>query len=348
MSANKILIVNKTDPRLTKEVGGVNTHVETMFKILKKIDWDYDVYQLKTMRDFINFKKINNKKYQVIYVNISIYDKGIIKLIAILNLLKSSKSKVVIQFHGGLFSKLKFKKGLQFFYSYIYRNSDLLITLNNIQYKDLLENFKLSSKVIQIPNFIDVNTYTSIKNIEGNIVYLFVGRIVKEKGIFDAINAFKLIEDQNVTFKIVGEGPDSNEVLQQIKNDNRIKFLGAKFDEEKEEMLRESHVFILPSYAEGFPYSILEAMNFEMPVIGSKTGGILEIIEEGSNGFLSEINNPESIYSSMVHFQNQKELILSMGKNAKETIKQNYSLEIGSQLYKKLLTSILEYNSKKI
>lgn len=119
----------------------------------------------------------------------------------------------------------------------------------------------------------------------------------------------------------VGDGPDLNILRDMNKDDPTVKILGARKD--IPELLASSDIFFLPSYREGFPISIIEAMYYGLPVIASNVGGISEIIKDGINGFLIDPNNYEleRLVSLIIQLRDKREIYNKVSENAINTAK---------------------------
>ena len=120
---------------------------------------------------------------------------------------------------------------------------------------------------------------------------LFLGKICDDKGIFDLLDVFTRHADRwrgRVRLTIGGMGEDER-LVRQIRESglgDMIEFIGWVTDEEKEKAFAASHILILPSYFEGLPVSILEAMAHRKPIISTPVGGIPEVVETHRNGIL--------------------------------------------------------------
>lgn len=152
-------------------------------------------------------------------------------------------------------------------------------------------------------NKINTNNISKIKekhNIdESDIVVSFVGRLVKEKGIIDLLNAYKHINSKNVKFIIIGSLPDSerdNEAINTInsfKSNSNIIFTGQISN--INEYLYLSDIYCLPSYREGMPRSIIEGMAMKNAIIATNIRGSREEIVHNSNGYLVNTSSEEEI-----------------------------------------------------
>jgi len=123
---------------------------------------------------------------------------------------------------------------------------------------------------------------------------LFISRILRDKGIFIAIDAFvecQLKVDRKMTLYVAGEGPDLDAAKTYVQNKgwSGIQFLGEVRGREKLNLLIKCHILVLPTYhAEGLPNCVLEGMLYGMPIVSRTNAGIPDVVENGVNGYLTE------------------------------------------------------------
>jgi len=336
----KILILTKFDSRTTNNPGGVRTYNLNLIKIVESLGHDIEFYETKNIYRLLNFKKKSYQDFDLIIINLSIYDKGFVKLVY--ELIKIKNKKVIVQCHGGSFNKLKFKSIFKYLFSSLLRKKvDLFLVLNNSQGNSLNNIFDFpNKKIFKISNFIE-NDYNIKPKKHKKVRFFYIGRIVKEKGIFDFVEAFKEIENNNIEFNVVGSGKDEANFLKNIKDDNRINFFGKKFGQEKVELMERNDVFVfLTKLPEGFPIAVLEALNYGMPIISSKFPNSSQLVKNDYNGF--EINiNKEIIKEKINFFVNNKEIIKEYGYNSKTLLDNNFSLmKQGIDIYDKIIKEI--------
>jgi len=134
---------------------------------------------------------------------------------------------------------------------------------------------------------------------------LFLGRVEISKGVYEAADTFNLIAranpQYNVSLIIAGSGKELDNLQLYInKHDiKNVEFLGHVEDEKKKEAYLLSDVYLLPTYTEGMPNSVLEAMAFSLPVITRKVGAIPDIITPNENGFYTNSKDPE-VFASFI------------------------------------------------
>jgi glycosyltransferase involved in cell wall biosynthesis len=157
-----------------------------------------------------------------------------------------------------------------------------------------------------IPNGIDLQKFSSLQPKPHNdFVVMTIARLEKVKGVEYLIRAFaKLIETepQLGELVIIGDGSERKNLenlAESLKLKERVKFLGEIPNERMPEYLAMADCFVLPSLKEGFGIVVLEAQAAGVPVIASKVGGILDLIEDQKNGLLVESGNPEQIAAAL-------------------------------------------------
>jgi len=210
----------------------------------------------------------------------------------------------------------------------VLKNSELLIVQS--------ENIKKFVKSISdtpcsvIYNGVDSDITVKHSNINDEIINLiFIGSLTKNKGVFDIIDAASKLPNKKYMFTFIGVGPvqeflnySENLGIKKITN-----FHGTVSHTEKIKLLRESHIMLLPSYAEGQPVSILEGMAAGLPVISTKVGSIHEIIIDDINGFTIEPGNTHKLYEKIVELSTNKTLYNKISKNNLDDVKNKYRLD---------------------
>ena len=144
--------------------------------------------------------------------------------------------------------------------------------------------------------------FTAYPNDE-QIRFLFVGRVMQEKGIDELFEAARRIKEEynNVYFDIVGPYEDDyKDVTEQLVNDGVIDYHG--FQEDVKPFIEKAHCFVLPSWHEGMANTNLECAAMARPIITSNIHGCLEAVEDGKTGFLAEPKNADDLYDKMKKF----------------------------------------------
>lgn len=225
----------------------------------------------------------------------------------------------------GLLPKTKLIRNLQIFlYRIAFPYLDQLIFLNPDDPVDLLEKYNLHVKAVNILGGIGLNLesypYRPISKLPVNLNFLFIGRLLKEKGIHDFIAAIKLVKHKypNTTFTVLGAVDKSNlgalseDEVSNLKQVGIIEYPGHVNN--IQEWIVKSDVFVLPSYREGVPRSTQEAMAIGRAVITTDVPGCRETVIDGVNGFIVPRWNPEKLAEKMIYFIEHPEKIQVMGE----------------------------------
>jgi len=167
---------------------------------------------------------------------------------------------------------------------------------------------------------------------EDDFVLLFVGRVVRDKGIDELVEAFEVLTRRfkNLKLLIVGDfeehlNPLKRESIKILKSGRNIIQVG--FQKDIRGYLAVSDVFILPSYREGLPNSLLEAGSFGLPLIASNINGCNEIVIDGENGLLVEPKSVDDIIKKITTLVENRELYNKLKLNIRDSIIKRYNQE---------------------
>ena len=156
--------------------------------------------------------------------------------------------------------------------------------------------------------------------------FLFIGRVMKEKGVdelFEAAERIKMYRS-DVFFDVVGSMEDDYQIrIKNLVEKGIIEYHG--YQKDVKPYIEQSHCFVLPSYHEGMANTLLEAGAMGRPLITSKIHGCMEAVEEGKNGYLAETKNAESLLGQLEKFlglsyEERKE----MGQASREVVQERF------------------------
>ena len=169
---------------------------------------------------------------------------------------------------------------------------------------------------------------------EGDEVhFLLIGRLLKDKGVREYVEAARQVKQQypQAIFNLVGfldSNPSSvtQQELDQWVNDGTVKFWGKLADVRP--AINACHVFVLPSYREGTPRTVLEAMATGCAIITTDAPGCRQTVENGYNGWLVPVQSADKLAEAMKRFLNEPELIEKMGQASLEVTRNKYDVNI--------------------
>ncbi|HCW53829.1 MAG TPA: glycosyltransferase family 1 protein [Clostridium sp.] len=246
------------------------------------------------------------------------------------------RKKIVLHLHGANFKEFyNNNKFLQKSIRYILLKADSVIVLGD-SWNEFVKSIDSSINTYILRN--SVKCSNEIVNYDGiNVRLLFLAVLIKRKGIFDLINAVSKIKDDidlvnyNIKFIIAGTGEDEKDVKSLVSKlgvDNYFDFKGWVNGRQKVDLIKDSQIMVLPSYNEGLPVSILEAMSYGMPVITTDVGSIKDAVKNEVNGILIDPGDIDKLYLSI------KELIINKHKwdeysrNSKKIISEMYDQDV--------------------
>lgn len=248
---------------------------------------------------------------------------------------------------GGLNKKTQLIKKIQvFLYKIALPQLDKLIFLNPDDPKDLLQKYGIKVKNVEVLGGIGLNleNYKYSKNFNLDISFIFVARLLAEKGIHDYIRAAKIVKSKypNIKFTVLGAidksalGSLKEEELQDLIQTNIIEYPG--YVNNVADWIEQASVFVLPSYyREGVPRSTQEAMAMGRPVITTDVPGCRETVIDGINGFLVPKWDPNALAEKMIYFIEHPEKISIMGAESHKIAVEKFDAEQVNQRLMKIL-----------
>jgi glycosyltransferase involved in cell wall biosynthesis len=160
---------------------------------------------------------------------------------------------------------------------------------------------------------------------------VFLGLIGPRKGLFDLLIVFERLVDEgyNIRLSIGGNGDVAKlkEHISLPKLKNRVDYLGWIDEAQKCQLLSGCDIFTLPSYGEGMPVSILEAMAYGLAVISTPVGGIPELVDDGMTGYLVTPGDLESLYEKLKTLIEQQELRVKMGRKGRKKVENEFDIK---------------------
>lgn len=258
------------------------------------------------------------------------------------------RKKIILHAHGGEFH-LFFQRLPQFLQRILKRTNRksraLIVLSNNWKQYYVNHGFSTESNTFVFYNPVTLPKQTVQPDSIAQLSFLYLGKISDNKGVFDLIQSLSRIPDDMLnrcTFHFAGDGEISRLREAAAINEEVVTVLGWVEGKQKQALLQGSHVFILPSYHEGVPLAMLEAMAHGMAIITTPVGGIPEIIKDGYNGILVPPGDIDRLAEAIITLVNNPQQREALAKHARLTASQyaiDAYMEKLHQLYQKVLHS---------
>jgi glycosyltransferase involved in cell wall biosynthesis len=212
-------------------------------------------------------------------------------------------------------------------------STDLVFLNTDDRYELLIEHrIKCNNSYVLGGIGLDFDEYSYSKPNKNKMNFLFIGRLLKEKGIFEFLSAAKNVKEQcpDCEFTILGSSDTSSpnalstDILQYYMDEGIVNYPGQVNN--VAEWINETSVFVLPSYREGVPRSSQEAMAVGRPILTTDVPGCRETVVEGVNGFLVPAFDVEKLAEKMIWFIENPNQIESMGLASRKMAEEKFDV----------------------
>lgn len=321
--------------------GGISTVVNTYYQV--GLDKKVNLKYIASMEDGNRFKKLTVavrayvefcrvlKYYDIIHIHMAAQASFWRKAFFVRKAHKAGKY-VIIHQHGGDFEGFFYgqsdERKKQMIRS-VFRTADKVLVLSE-EWADFFRgDICDGSKITILYNSVPMPAYRKIDYTDHKV--LFLGRLSKEKGSHDLLKVIpkvlRQVPDASFIFGGDGEMDQSKEIAKINGIEEHVRFLGWISGEERERYLEDVSVFVLPSYHEGMPMAVLEAMSYGMATISTDVGGIPQIISDGINGVLISAGDVGALADALVSLLQDSEKKRRLGQTASDYIEENFNIE---------------------
>lgn len=273
----------------------------------------------------------------------SFWEKGLMSLIAKF----LSNSKVILAPRSGyIVNDMDSGGKLSAFIKYVFKKVDIVICQSNY-WKSLFEAFVTgtdTSKYVVIENMIDFDKYEILPAAgdQKTVTILFMAWVKRNKGIFEFVEAIKLLREQNTNFKavIAGKGDDSEKIEKEITISGLtdcVEVKGWVLGDKKFELLSKTDIFVLPTYFEGYPNSLMEAMAAGKACVATRVGSIPDMINNMQTGILIDKQNHVQLFEALRLLVENPDLRQKLSTRAKKHVEETNSMNAGILKFKEIL-----------
>ena len=193
---------------------------------------------------------------------------------------------------------------------------------------------RFETKARVVHNFIPLPQWQEQSHMRsGPVTLFFIGNVGRQKGIHDLIECATELKRSGLEFRLVLAGPfDSpvegerlREQVRSLRLGDVIQFTGPVFGAQKAALFQGADIFVLPSYGEGVPLSMLEAMSYRLPVVATAVGGIPEVLANQGTGLLVKPGDVPGLAAALRKLLLSSELRLELGRAGRERVENLHS-----------------------
>lgn len=279
-------------------------------------------------------KEVRSFQPDLCYVTPNAKGGAFYKDFVVVMMLKAMGQKVVVHYHNKGVATRQDKVLDNWLYQHFFKKLKVILLAKPL-YQDIC-NYVNEKDVYFCPNGIPVQQVLPARINHGGFNILFLSNMMEEKGVWDLVEACRILKEKGKKFHchFVGKWSDISEdefqqKIQLLNLENCISACGARYGSDKEEFFNEADVFVFPTYYnnECFPLVLLEAMEHELPCISTLEGGIASIIDEGRTGYVVERKNPQALAEKIERLMEQPALCKAMGIAGKEKLNREFTLD---------------------
>jgi glycosyltransferase involved in cell wall biosynthesis len=245
---------------------------------------------------------------------------------------------IVLHVHGGNFDEIYAKSFVlvQYYTRGVMSLVDAVITVS-ADWKRRLAGVVPVERLHAFRNCIAVDTFgpRSGQVVAENAKALFLGRVGQPKGAFDLLEAMSRLKSSGCPLYLWLSGDEERDGdwaraqtrLEELQLENICQVVGIVRGPKKAQLLNEASMFVLPSYYEGLPMALLEALAAGLPVVATPVGGVPEVIKDGYNGFLVHPGDVEALTEKLAILTNDQHLREMMGRRGREIAEQELDVK---------------------
>jgi glycosyltransferase involved in cell wall biosynthesis len=274
---------------------------------------------------------IMNYRIEICHFNVPQEDYAIIREGVLVIIAKLMRKKIIVHLRGGKYNKNEIEKYfIKKFFNVVLLLSNKIICLSVIEKTYIIQYYGIESlKIVALPNAVKVSDDILKKDYSGTLKILFLGRIEKDKGLNEIIAVLKNLNSRiDYQFLLCGTGTYEKFVTEELNKSVPDKFIncGIVSGDKKANILGEAHIYLLPSYYEGLPNALLEAMAYGAVPICTPAGSVSSVIRDKKNGFLVPMYSADAIQEIIIDLNEDRRKLEAISEIGYRDIKRKYPL----------------------
>ena len=329
-------------------VSGVSTHLNMVLGSALSLNYRLEYFQVGSEgREESIFGKsfrlvtspiwfglhLARRRPDIVHLNTSLVPNAYWRDLSYLFIARCFGRKVLTQIHGGALPCDFAKNGLTRYLLRWFLTESNVVTVLSSEELVAYKAFEHRAEVELVPNAIatDGLMVRRSERTGKHLRLVYVGRIVESKGLFDVLCGLKLLQAEGVKFdfRVAGSGPDEDEFRRLVSKyglERLVELLGPVFGAQKAELWLESDLLLFPTYSEGLPYSILEALAAGCVPVTCSVGGIPDLMEDGVHGVFVAPRDPHALAQAVKRFAAEPALLESMAVAGRRRVSERYTV----------------------
>ena len=293
------------------EVGNINT--EDNFDVIRiKRSNNLPIRWIKTIYQIVK----NGRRSDLIFVNGLGVESAIANLILQKQLIRKivgdpvwerayNKKRITESFDDFQNNKHSFLIEVQkLLRNWSINSAEIVITPSD-HLKSFVSGIGYSKKILKINNGVNITDINRANESKADINLIIISRLVVQKNINIVIEAMKLLDNKNLKLSIIGEGGEFSKLestIHDLNLQNQVQLVGKIDNNKISQFLLTADIFIQASDYEGLPHSVLEAINYEVPILSTETGGCKDLLNDGERGFIIPMPPDKKVIAENISF----------------------------------------------
>ena len=276
--------------------------------------------------------KLITHRYNACYLAITCHGMGFLKDAPFVLLCKLFSCNVIIHQHNKGMAKDVNHFPYKWLLPIVYKHTKVIL-LSWKLYPDIKQIVQ-KEQIYICPNGIPDSDFKPSSSSNTVPHLLFLSNLIESKGVFDLLDACKILKGKGYKFIcnfVGGESKDIdakrfNSEIRHRNLNNEVFYLGKKFGIEKDKVLSGSDIFVFPTCDDCFPLVLLEAMQHSLPIVTTNIGGIEDIVTNNLNGLICKVHDPKDLSNKIAILLNDSQLLEKMGMEGHNIYNKNFTL----------------------
>ena len=346
-------------------ISGVSTHVNTLLASKLAASFALEHFQVGSegraesgpgrlarlaASPFLLGASIVRSGAVLVHANTSLNARAFWRDVAYVAAAKLSGARVVLQVHGGALRSFagrgRLAKALA---RGAARAPDVVVVLSRAE-RDAWQELVPGQAVAVVPNGIDCAAFRRFNrpahDPQALLRVIYIGRLAPGKGLDELLEGLRLARAQGCAARLVlaGAGPEEPRLRRRVREaglGEEVSFAGPAFGEHKARLLSVSDVLALPSYSEGLPYALLEAMAAGVVPLVTPVGAVPDVMEDGVHGALVAPRDPQALARGLRRLAADRSALARMGAACRQRVAADYSIERMAEDFSLLYRSLI-------